>query len=46
VVGLHDLERFEVIAAHALPYQVDGDYVGEADHFTFESAPNALRLFA
>lgn len=46
VIGLHDLERFEVIASHALPYQVDGDFVGEAEHFTFESAPNALRLFA
>ncbi len=46
VIGLHDLERFEVIASHALPYQVDGDFVGEGEHFVFESAPNALRLFA
>ena len=46
VIGLHDLERFEVIGSHALPYQVDGDYVGEAQSFVFESAPNALRLVA
>ena len=46
VIGLHDLTSFEVIGSHALPYQVDGDYVGEADRFVFESAPDALRLFA
>ncbi len=46
VIGLHDLESFEVTGAHALPYQVDGDFVGEADRFVFESAPGALRLIA
>jgi diacylglycerol kinase family enzyme len=46
VLSLHDLERFEVIATHALPYQVDGDYVGEDQNYLFESMPGALRLFA
>ena len=46
VIGLHDLGRFEIVGTHALPFQVDGDYVGEGERFVFESAPGALRLFA
>jgi len=46
VVGLHDLDRFEVVGAHPLPLQVDGDYVGEEAHLEFSSAPDALTLLA
>jgi len=46
VVGLHDLDRFDVIGAHPLPLQLDGDFVGEAARFEFSSAPNALNLIA
>ncbi|TMK20447.1 MAG: hypothetical protein E6G68_04665 [Actinobacteria bacterium] len=46
VVGLHDLDRFEVVGAHPLPLQLDGDYVGEEARFEFSSAPDALTLLA
>jgi diacylglycerol kinase family enzyme len=46
VVGLHDLDRFEVTGAHALPLQLDGDYVGEDSRFEFSSVPAALSLLA
>lgn len=46
VVGLHDLERFEVIPDRAMPLQVDGDYVGEATRFEFSSVPGALSILA
>jgi len=46
VVAAHDLDRFEVVGTHALPYQVDGDYVGEASSFEFTSVPRALSLLA
>ena len=46
VVGLHDLDRFEVVATHPLPIQLDGDYIGEESHFEFESVPDSLTLFA
>jgi len=46
VIGLHDLERFEIVGAHPLPLQLDGDYIGEAIRFEFSSAPAALSLIA
>lgn len=46
VLGLHDLERFEVVTDRATPLQVDGDYVGEATRFEFASVPNALSILA
>src|SRR5439155_16736064 len=44
VVGLHDLDRFEVVGTHRLPLQLDGDYVGEDERFEFSAAPDALTL--
>ncbi len=46
VVGLHDLERFEIVCTHPLPLQLDGDYVGEDSRFAFSSAPASLNLIA
>jgi diacylglycerol kinase family enzyme len=46
VLGLHDLERFEVVTPRPTPWQVDGDYVGESTRFEFESVPKALSLLA
>jgi diacylglycerol kinase family enzyme len=46
VVSGHDLDRFEVTATRALPWQLDGDYIGEASRFEFVSVPNALLLLA
>ena len=46
IVAGHDLDRFEIVGEHALPFQLDGDYVGEATHFEFTSETNALSLLA
>jgi diacylglycerol kinase family enzyme len=46
VIGLHDLDRFEVDSDRPVPLQVDGDYLGEGTHFEFTSAPDALSLLA
>jgi diacylglycerol kinase family enzyme len=52
VTVLHDVEELVVYRRSAadaparaqLPYQVDGDYLGEADRLQFRSEPDALRL--
>ena len=44
VVGLHDLASFEILCSRPMPLQVDGDYVGEATRFEFESVPRSLSL--
>ena len=44
VVGIHDLERFEVVTDRPTPLQVDGDYVGEGTLFEFSSHTDALSL--
>ena len=41
---LRDVTRAEVAALRPVPYQVDGDYLGLADHLTFRDAPDAIRL--
>jgi len=41
---LHDADGFTVEAARPMPYQVDGDYSGEATTFRFESVPGALSV--
>jgi diacylglycerol kinase family enzyme len=39
-----DLEGLEVTGHGPFPYQVDGDYLGEADHLVLRHEPAALRL--
>jgi diacylglycerol kinase family enzyme len=39
-----DLDHLEVMAYRPLPYQVDGDYLGDAERFEFRCEPDALRL--
>jgi diacylglycerol kinase family enzyme len=46
VRALHDLDSLDVESEEPLPYQVDGDYAGEATRFHFESLPRALRVIA
>lgn len=46
VLGLHDLDSFEVVTTRPMPWQVDGDYAGEAERFEFDSVPGALQLLA
>ncbi|HUR50619.1 MAG TPA: diacylglycerol kinase family protein [Mycobacteriales bacterium] len=42
VVALHDLPELTLTAASALPFQVDGDLVGEREVVHLESVPRAL----
>lgn len=39
-----DLTHFEMTGAKPFPYQVDGDYLGESTHLTFQHCPDAVRL--
>ncbi|MBO0729449.1 MAG: hypothetical protein J2P57_09335 [Acidimicrobiaceae bacterium] len=39
-----ELQRVVIDAYRPLPYQVDGDYLGEADHLELGWEPGALRL--
>lgn len=39
-----DLARITLVGHHPLPYQVDGDYLGEATHFDLRYWEGALRL--
>jgi diacylglycerol kinase family enzyme len=42
VLSLHDLTEFTLTAATALPFQIDGDDLGERTSVTFRSVPRAL----
>jgi diacylglycerol kinase family enzyme len=42
--GQHDLGGFTLRSDRPLGFQVDGDYLGEREHVTFVSVPNALRV--
>ncbi len=38
------LAQVELVSRDSLPYQVDGDYAGEAEHLVIRQVPDALRL--
>ena len=40
----HDLDEIEVTGYGPLPYQVDGDFLGQIESLRFEHRPDALRL--
>ena len=42
LLSLHDLDGFTVSAAEPLPFQLDGDDLGERTAVTFRSVPRAL----
>jgi diacylglycerol kinase family enzyme len=44
VVNLHDQPALTFRAARPVAFQVDGEYVGEREHVTLRSIPNALRV--
>jgi diacylglycerol kinase family enzyme len=44
VLRLHDVDEFTLRSARPMPYQLDGDYLGERDKIRFTSAPAALRV--
>ena len=39
-----DIEAVDLVAHGAMPYQVDGDHLGEVDRLEFRHEPAALRL--
>ena len=46
VHALHDVDRFTVSLDRPIEYQVDGDYVGQSDRFSFESVRGGLLVMA
>jgi diacylglycerol kinase family enzyme len=40
----HHVEALRVVGHRPFPYQLDGDYLGEAEELIIEHRPNALRL--
>jgi diacylglycerol kinase family enzyme len=44
VVSRHDLAALRVTSEHPLPFQVDGDFLGERTALTCTAVPNALRV--
>lgn len=40
----HDLDEIDITGYGELPYQVDGDFLGQGEDFRFEHRPDALRL--
>ena len=43
-VSLHDLREFRLVSERPIPFEVDGDYLGERESVAFHSAPAALRV--
>ena len=39
-----DLDELVIESTEPFPYQLDGDYLGEADRLMFQHVPNAVRL--
>jgi diacylglycerol kinase family enzyme len=44
VITGHDLEEISLTADRPVAFQVDGEYMGEAEHVEFRSTPDALRV--
>ncbi|MEV0000728.1 diacylglycerol kinase family protein [Micromonospora sp. NPDC050980] len=44
VLRLHDLAEFTLVTTRPLPFQLDGDYLGEREKVRFTSVPAALRV--
>lgn len=45
VLRLHDLAAFTLRTERPLPFQLDGDYLGDREKVDFASVPRALRVF-
>jgi diacylglycerol kinase family enzyme len=43
-ISLHDLREFRLISDRPLPFEVDGDYLGEREDVHFTSVPSAIRV--
>jgi len=46
ILSLHDEREFAFRAIRPIAFQVDGEYVGEREHVTFRSVPDALRVIS
>jgi len=46
VLSAHDLTAIELRAEHPLAFQLDGEYMGEAERVSFRSVPKALRVIS
>jgi diacylglycerol kinase family enzyme len=46
VLAAHDLPAIELRAERPVAFQLDGEYVGEAEEVSFRSVPHALRVIA
>jgi diacylglycerol kinase family enzyme len=44
ILSLHDERELAFRATRPIAFQVDGEYVGEREHVTFRSVPDALRV--
>jgi diacylglycerol kinase family enzyme len=44
LLALHDLEGFTISADAPLPFQLDGDDLGERTSVTFRAVPHALEV--
>ena len=44
VLSGHDLPRIELRAERPVAFQLDGEYVGEAEEVSLRSVPDALRV--
>jgi len=45
-LSLHDERELTFRSARPIAFQVDGEYVGEREHVTFRSVPDALRVIS
>jgi diacylglycerol kinase family enzyme len=43
-LALHDLREFRLVADRPMPFEVDGDYLGEREEVHFLSVPSAIRV--
>jgi diacylglycerol kinase family enzyme len=46
ILSLHDEHELTFRAIRPIAFQVDGEYVGEREHVTFRSVPDALRVIS
>jgi diacylglycerol kinase family enzyme len=46
ILSLHDQSELVFRASRPIAFQVDGEYVGEREHVTFRSVPDALRVIS
>jgi diacylglycerol kinase family enzyme len=46
ILSLHDQRELTFRAIRPIAFQVDGEYVGEREHVTFRSVPDALRVIS